>query len=96
MAPIEASGATAIWTCLDYIPLAGIARYFRVIADRRASIVEVTCTEVNSKRTIVRVSYQHVPLTPEGNAEIEALDEGEFRRDIQGLRNLVMPLLNAA
>ena len=57
---------------------------------------EVTCTEVNSKRTIVRVSYQHVPLTPEGNAEIEALDEGEFRRDIQGLRNLVMPLLNAA
>ena len=58
---IEASGATAIWTCLDYIPLAGIARYFRVIADRRASIVEVTCTEVNSKRTIVRVSYQHVP-----------------------------------
>ena len=92
----DKSGSTVVWTCLDYLPAIGLARYFRAVSDRQASLVEVTCTSMVEGTTTVRVSYRHLPLSPEGAADIDALREDDFRRDIDGWRDLVMPHLSAA
>lgn len=92
----DKSGKTIVWTCLDYLPAIGIARYFRAVSDHQASLVEVTCTSLHEGTTTVRVSYRHLPLSPEGAADIEALREDDFRRDVDGWRDLVMPHLSAA
>ena len=92
----DKTGATVVWTCLDYLPAIGLARYFRAVSDSQASLVEVTCTSFHEGTTTVRVSYRHLPLSPEGAADIEALREDDFRRDVDGWRDLVMPHLSAA
>lgn len=92
----EKMGATVVWTCLDYLPQIGLARYFRAVSDRQASLVDVNCQRSGEGGTTVRVTYRHLPLSQEGAAYIDALEEEDFRRDIDGWRDLVLPRLSAA
>ena len=79
-----------LWTCLDYAPEEGHARYFRAVPGNRISIVEVHCVSDGDAGSRVTVSYAHASLGEAGDEFIRAQSTQGFAAEIDQWRGLIM------
>ena len=79
-----------LWTCLDYAPADGHARYFRAVPGSRISIVEVFCHAADAGSTRVTVRYTHLPLGAQGEAFVREQTPERFATEIAQWRDLII------
>lgn len=80
---------TRIWTCLDWEPDIGLARYFYVLPGIRTCFVNVQCRPDDSGGTLVRVGYTHIALSSAGSAFIESITEASYAAEINEWAELI-------
>ena len=66
------------WTCLQWRPEDGHARYLRITPASRFAYVDVQCRPDGEHRTRVQVSYEIHALTVAGTSWLEAFTEDAF------------------
>jgi hypothetical protein len=73
----EESG-DAIWVLTRLDPAAWRVVYHRVEPERYVARIEVRCTSVATRRTIVHTAYRFVGLSGRGNADIAAMTVSSY------------------
>ena len=81
----------AIWTVKRYDSDAHLVEFYKIEPDEKVGVVKVTCTELDSLRTSVEVTYKYIALSATGNRFISeftttAYDEfiGEWKTLLSG------------
>lgn len=73
----------AVWVVTRLAPGEHRVTYHRVEPGRWVARVEVRCTRIDDRRTDVRTSYRFLGLSPDGNAEIEAMTQAAYDAKMQ-------------
>ncbi len=71
-----------IWTCLKWDAVAGRAAYLRFVPGHRVSRVVVACRAGEGDSSMVTVRYEHVALSPEGEAWLADQPQSDYEAEI--------------
>ena len=71
------------WTCLQWHPDEGHARYFRLTPNARAAFVDVQCRPGGHNTTLVRVAYELHSLSQSGMDYVEGMTQTSFNTMIE-------------
>lgn len=82
-------GDSVWWTCLEWDPAGGGARYLRLTPTVKVARVGITC-RAEGEGTRVEVLYDWHPLGPQGAEELAAMTDSGFAAEIEGWRALIL------
>lgn len=66
------------WTCLQWQPDEGHARYLKITPGFQMGFVDVQCRSDGQDKSIVRVQYQLHGLSESGGAQLNEMTESKF------------------
>jgi hypothetical protein len=58
--------SNAIWIVKRYDPASHFVQYYKIEPETKIGVVSVTCVEMETGKTEVRVTYQYIPLSKDG------------------------------
>jgi hypothetical protein len=90
---------STLWLLADFDPATHHSRYVRCTPGSRMGTVEINCTALDARRTVVEVSYTMTALSPAGETALQAFEGEHFAQMIDGWAEAIaakLPLLLAA
>ena len=79
----------AIWIVTVLDRLNHRVEYHRVEPSRYVARIEVSCRPISNARTQVQTTYQFIGLSDEGNSEIKAMTEADYRLKMARWQNWI-------
>ena len=79
----------AIWVVKKYDPKSHFVQFYRIEPEDKIGVITVKCTELEARRTGVRVTYKYVPLSATGELFVSEFSESAYEEFINGWQTLL-------
>ncbi len=84
------AAADAVWVVKRYEPEQYLVQFYKVEPGEKLGVIEVQCSEINESLTKVKVTYEYIGLSSEGNEFVAGFSLAEFQTFIGEWKALLL------
>ncbi len=82
--------ADAIWIVKRYDPAAHFVQFYKIEPGEKIGVVSVQCTELETRRTAVQVTYKYTALSATGETFVAEFSESAYAKFIAEWQRLLL------
>ncbi len=79
----------AIWVVKKYNPKSHFVQFYKIEPEDKIGVVTVKCTELETKRTKVQVTYKYIALSAAGEMFVSEFNESVYQKFISEWQTLL-------
>ena len=84
------AAGNAIWIVKKYDPESHSVQFYKIEPQEKIGVVTITCTELDTEKTDVQVTYKYIALSETGQNFIDTFNENAYEEFIGEWRQLLL------